>query len=71
MTKIEDIDFAAFYKPELVSEFGCSMPIRWGGLKVTINDKEIETPLCIECGQYKQLVIGKNADAWICPYCPK
>jgi len=33
------------------------------------DGKEIETPKCEKCNEYKQCIIGKYAYAWICPTC--
>ena len=51
------------------AEYGCSLPIRWGGLNVTLNDSEgnsIEIQECNKCQKPMSPVIGKSAMAWYC-----
>ena len=33
------------------------------------EDKEIEIPQCLDCGNYKSQLIGKEALQWICTEC--
>jgi len=54
---------------ELRSEWGSAVPVKF--TECTLHDskgKEIETPKCEGCGNYKSAVIGKQCYQWMCLY---
>ena len=55
---------------ELIEEYGCIEPVRWGKAKM-IDDKgnEIDWPKC-GCGKSGHVeLIGKEVSLWLCVDC--
>lgn len=61
--------YASIWESLMEVEYGCSSPIRWGGLNVTLHDSKgntIEIPECTKCQKPMSPVMGKEVMAWYC-----